>query len=89
MDKRKRLETIYSESGTADWAQWDQLRLPDIEQVLGDEDNFETDERYAHHVEVIKPKQGRRTQPKEPGYTRRKNQEGIRRFRSRDNSRNA
>ena len=83
MDKRKRVETIYSESGTADWSQWDQLRLSTVEQALGDEDNFEPDERYSHNVEVIKPKQGRRTQPKELGYTRRKNQEGIRRFRPR------
>ena len=77
----KRIPELYSDSGDVDSTQWEQLRLSSLEQSMGYEHNTEADEGYPSYVKTSKPKQRGWTQPGEVGYTRRQNQEGIRRFR--------
>jgi hypothetical protein len=72
---------VYSESGVDSSPQWDQFRFSSVEQDLEDYDSFETGEGYTGYVKTSKPKQGRRAQSGEVVYSRRQNQEGVRRFR--------
>lgn len=85
MDGSSKFQGLYKGRKINHRSQRNRLRLSDIESELEDNNSFKPDTGYVSYVEIVKPKQRRRSQPGEFGETRRKNQEGVRRFRGRSN----
>lgn len=86
MDRGGKFQGLYKGRRISYSSQRNKLRLSHIEQDMENENPFSEDEGYLDYVEASKSKQRRRPQSSEPGEARRKNQEGIRRFRRRANS---
>lgn len=64
------LKGRYIDSGP----QRNKLRLPDLEQALGDEDWIETGLRYSRSVKALRANEGERTQPRGMGKRARSSQ---------------
>ena len=86
MDGTRKFPSVYKGRILDRGSQRNRIRLSEIEFDMESENNYKDDSGYISYVQVGKPKQGRRTQPEESGKTRRKNQEGVRRFRPRSQS---
>ena len=55
----------------------DQLRLPNIEQVMGDEDWLEAGLRYSRSVKAPRTDEGERSQPRRMGKNSRRTEAGL------------